>query len=104
MSAAVVYSTVAYLAARLQKRHWHRVLTLLCAAALIVMIGATRLYLGVHYPSDVIAGVIIGLTWAAFCMATLEAIQVYARRRAPKVLKHEQPPPRDTAAVASAGD
>lgn len=95
MSAAVVYGTVAYLAARLQKKHWHRVVTMAAAATLIVLIGATRLYLGVHYPSDVIAGIIIGLAWAAFCMATLEAIQLYAKRRAPRLLKHEQPPARD---------
>jgi undecaprenyl-diphosphatase len=95
MSAAVVYGTVAYLAARLQTRHLHRVMTLLVAALLIVLIGVTRLYLGVHYPSDVIAGVIIGLAWAAFCMATLEATQLYARRRAPRILKDEQPPARD---------
>jgi undecaprenyl-diphosphatase len=101
MSAAVVYGTVAYLAARLQKRHWHRVLTMLLAFVLIVLIGFTRLYLGVHYPSDVIAGVIIGLAWAAFCMATLEAIQLYARRRAPKILNHEEPPPRDTAPASA---
>jgi undecaprenyl-diphosphatase len=100
MSAAVVYGTVAYLAARLQAKHWHRVATLLCAIVLIVMIAITRLYLGVHYPSDVIAGIIIGLAWAAFCMATLEAIQVYARRRAPRVLKNEVPPPRDVTANA----
>lgn len=103
MSAAVVYGTVAYLAARLQRRHLHRVLTMLCAAIVIVMIAITRLYLGVHYPSDVFAGIIIGLSWAAFCMATLEAIQVYARRRAPRVLKDEAPPPpHDPAPPASA--
>jgi undecaprenyl-diphosphatase len=101
MSAAVVYGTVAYLAARLQKRHWHRVVTMLCAVVLIALIGFSRLYLGVHYPSDVIAGVIIGLAWAGFCMATLEAIQLYARRRAPKVLKQEVPPPRDTAVLGA---
>jgi undecaprenyl-diphosphatase len=95
MSSAVVYGTVAYLAARLQKKHWHRVVTMLVAVVLIALIGFTRLYLGVHYPSDVIAGVIIGLAWAAFCMATLEAIQLYARRRAPKVLANEEPPPRE---------
>ena len=100
MSAAVVYGTVAYLAARLQKKHWHRVVTMLAAAGVILMIAASRLYLGVHYPSDVFGGIIIGLAWAAFCMATLEAIQVYARRRAPRILKDEQPPPRDQTSAA----
>jgi undecaprenyl-diphosphatase len=93
MSAAVVYGTVAYLAARLQKRYWHRAITLLVAGLLILSIAATRLYLGVHYPSDVLAGIIIGLAWAAFCMATLEALQVYARKRKPEILKHEKPAP-----------
>lgn len=93
MSSAVVYGTIAYLAARLQRRTWHRVVTMLVAALLILLISASRLYLGVHYPSDVAAGVIIGLAWAAFCMATLEAIQLYARRRAPEVTRNEEPAP-----------
>ena len=94
MSAAAVYGTVAYLAARLQKRYVHRALTLVLAGILIVLIAGTRLYLGVHYPSDVLAGIIIGLAWAAFCMATLEASQVYAKRREPAILKHEAPAPK----------
>jgi undecaprenyl-diphosphatase len=93
MSAAVVYGTVAYLAGRLQRRRLHRAITMILAGLLIVVISASRLYLGVHYPSDVLAGVVIGLAWAGFCMATLEAIQVYGRTRAPKVLEHEEPPP-----------
>jgi undecaprenyl-diphosphatase len=100
MSAAVVYGTVAYLAARLQRKHWHRVVTMIAAVIVIFLIAATRLYLGVHYPSDVAAGILIGLAWAGFCMATLEAIQVYARRRAPRILKDEQPPPRDATGAA----
>jgi undecaprenyl-diphosphatase len=100
MSAAVVYGTVAYLAARLQKKLWHRAVTMIAAVIVIFLIAATRLYLGVHYPSDVAAGIIIGLAWAGFCMATLEAIQVYARRRAPRILKDEQPPPRDVTSPA----
>jgi undecaprenyl-diphosphatase len=96
MSATAVYGTVAYLAARLQRRHLHRVLTMMAASVLILAIAATRLYLGVHYPSDVLGGMIIGLAWAAFCMATLEATQLYARRRDPKILEHEKPAPKTT--------
>ena len=95
MSSAVVYSSVAYLAARLQRRRLHRVLTLLAAVLLIALISMSRLYLGVHYPSDVLAGVIIGLAWAGFCMATLEAIQLLGRNRVAHVAVNEAPPPPD---------
>lgn len=94
MSATVVYVTVAYLAARLQKRHVARLATLLIAALIVATICFSRLYLGVHYPSDVVAGVIIGLSWAGFCMATLEAIQRFAKRNAKEVLKQEAPAPK----------
>ena len=96
MSSTVVYSTVAYLAARLQRRHAARVSVMTIALIIIALISVSRLYLGVHYPSDVLAGIIIGLAWAAFCMATLEAIQLYARRNAPELLRAEKPaPPKD---------
>ena len=99
MSSAVVYGTVAYLAARLQRKRAHRVVLLTVAAILIILIGISRLYLGVHYPSDVIAGIIIGLAWAAFCMVMLEAIRLYGRGRAPNVERNEAPPPGDHAAA-----
>ena len=93
MSAAVVYSTVAYLAARLHQRRWARWLMMTGAFMLIALISISRLYLGVHYPSDVLAGVAIGLAWAGFCMATLEAIQKFGIRRDPRILEEEKPAP-----------
>lgn len=94
-AAALVYGTVAYLAARLHKRRWARFLTMFGALVFILMVSASRVYLGVHYPSDVLGGVISGLAWAAFCMATLEALQQIALRRAPEMLVDEQPAPKD---------
>jgi undecaprenyl-diphosphatase len=91
MSSVIVYGTVAYLAARLQQNVASRILTLSFAAAMIVLICTSRVYLGVHYPSDVLAGVIIGLAWAGFCMAILEAAQLYAKRNAPQLLADEKP-------------
>lgn len=93
MSSAIVYGTVAYLAARLHRRRWARWLVMTFAFMVIVLTSASRMYLGVHYPSDVVAGVIIGLSWAAFCMATLEAIQRFALSRAPQILKDEEAAP-----------
>jgi membrane-associated phospholipid phosphatase len=96
MSATVCYGTVAYLVIRLQKHHWSRMLTGTGAVTLILLICVTRLYLGVHYPSDVIAGMLVGLAWASFCMATLEASLVLARRRAPRDVE-ERPAPTEAA-------
>ena len=96
MSAVIVYTTVAYLAARLHRRRWSRWLTMLAALVVIALISFSRMYLGVHYPSDVLAGATIGLAWAGFCMATLEAIQKYTvrnRRVHDEVRENEEPPP-----------
>lgn len=102
MSAAIVYTTVAYLAARLHKRRWARWLVMSAAFVVIAMISISRLYLGVHYPSDVVAGLAIGLAWAGFCMATLEAIQKFGIRRDPRILRDETPaPPKEPVASSS---
>ncbi len=93
MSSTIVYGTVAYLAGRLQRDARSRVLTFSFAAILILLISSSRLYLGVHYPSDVLAGIVVGLAWAGFCMVLLEVEQLYARRNAPQLLKHEVPAP-----------
>ena len=99
MSATVVYGTVAYLLIRLQKHRWAKGMTLASAILLILLICLTRLYLGVHYPSDVLGGIIVGLAWASFCMATLEASLVLARRRAPGEVVEERRAPKELPAL-----
>ena len=102
MSATVCYGTVAYLVMRLQKHHLSRVATALAGFALIIAICATRLYLGVHYPTDVIGGIVLGIAWSGFCMAVLEASIVLGRRRAPQAVVDERPAPVETAASSPA--
>jgi undecaprenyl-diphosphatase len=46
-----------------QKKHWVRIAIWAFAAVLVVAIGYSRIYLGVHYPSDVIAGYLAALVW-----------------------------------------
>lgn len=59
-----LYLTFAVLACRLFRRVHERIIVFAIAGLLILAIGATRIYLGVHYPSDVIGGTAVGAGWA----------------------------------------
>jgi undecaprenyl-diphosphatase len=61
--AVVVYGTLLYIGLRRLPRMWQRVMACAVAAALILGIGTSRIYLGVHYPSDVAAGYFVGVVW-----------------------------------------
>lgn len=81
MSAAAVYGTVALLAARLTRRRGVRAAVYGVCGVLVALVAFSRLYLGVHYPSDVAAGLVVGAAWAGFCAAALEAVEQARRRR-----------------------
>jgi len=63
MVAAAFYAFLGYLAWRLL-RGWLRVACVGTLALLVLLIGLSRLYLGVHYVTDVVAGYLAGLFWA----------------------------------------
>jgi undecaprenyl-diphosphatase len=75
MNAAVLYLTIAFIITRLEIRWWARILTLLAAVVIIALICLSRLYLGVHYPTDVIGGLIMGIAWVGFCVSGVEVLQ-----------------------------
>lgn len=79
--AVAVFGTLAYLVARLRPKRRQRVAVLGGALLLILLIGFSRLYFAVHYPSDVVAGFLAGLVWATFCASALEVGAYVARRR-----------------------
>lgn len=73
MLSMVTYATLAWLIVQLGPPRWARVTVPVVAAFLILLIGISRLFLGVHYPSDVLAGYAAGFVWATACAATMAA-------------------------------
>jgi undecaprenyl-diphosphatase len=67
MLSAVTYLTLGALIARTQERLSMRRGILAAAILLTVLIGASRVYLGVHWPTDVLAGWCLGAAWALIC-------------------------------------
>lgn len=72
MGALVVYGMAAYMLARQLEGTLSRLLIVGFAGTLVVVIGFSRLYLGVHYLSDILAGYAIGLVWLAVCATAVE--------------------------------
>lgn len=72
---ATTYMTLAALLARTTERHRLRFYFVGVAVILTLMIGVSRVYLGVHYPTDVLAGWCIGSAWALLCWAIMTRLQ-----------------------------
>ncbi len=67
MMSAVIYLTLGALLARVQPRRRVKAYIMIVSLVLTVMIGVSRVYLGVHWPTDVLAGWIVGSAWAMLC-------------------------------------
>lgn len=69
LMAAVVYLTLAVLVARTMPSRRLRVYVVALAVLVTVAVGVSRVYLGVHWPTDVLAGWAAGGAWALACAA-----------------------------------
>ncbi len=75
MGAMMFYGFVTVLVVKQLKPWRWRTLVPVVAFLLIVLIGLSRIYLGVHYLSDVLAAAAAGLAWLAFCLTGVETIE-----------------------------
>jgi undecaprenyl-diphosphatase len=79
---AITYLTLGAMFAGAQDSVAVRIYVMALAATLTVLVGLSRIYLGVHYPSDVLAGWCVGSAWAMTCWA----LQKWLQQRAPSGL------------------
>ncbi len=88
MMSSVVYLTQGALLAKVQSNKNLRVYILLVAIILVFLIGISRIYFGVHYPTDVLAGWSVGLAWASLCWLAVKYLQ--KRKVQKSKIEHKQ--------------
>lgn len=82
MASMIIYVTLVYILAELNPPSPLKRLAVAVAVGIIALVGLSRLYLGVHYPTDILAGYAVGFAWAMFCAFNLRVI-AYLRNRRP---------------------
>jgi undecaprenyl-diphosphatase len=79
LASAAVYLTAAFIIARHVSLVRERVAGVVFTSALVLSIGVSRVYLGVHYPSDVFGGILLGTAWALVMGVVVRGLDRTAR-------------------------
>jgi len=80
-AAASIYLSLAFVAARHPRLRAHRGALLAAAGMFATSVGASRVYLGVHWPTDVLSGLALGTAWACAAEAVAQVAQSPASDR-----------------------
>lgn len=67
MQSAIIYLTLGAMLMRIAERRLTKIYCMTIAVLVTFLIGASRVFLGVHYPSDVLGGWMVGFAWACIC-------------------------------------
>jgi undecaprenyl-diphosphatase len=74
LSSAALYVTMAMVAASRLRAVAPKAIVITAAASIVAAVAASRVYLGVHYPSDVASGALIGAAWALLLASVISAL------------------------------
>ena len=69
MASLICYGGIVFLIFHLTQKNWIRWTACLFAILLIIMVGISRIYLGVHFPSDVLGGFCLAGSWLSLTTA-----------------------------------
>lgn len=75
MGSLVFYGFLIYLTIRSHQKRAVKIALSMALGLLILLIGTSRIYLGAHFPSDIIAGYLAGTIWLMLCILVLEWIR-----------------------------
>jgi undecaprenyl-diphosphatase len=80
LSAMVLYLFVAYIFYYYSRRFWQSYIVFVGSVITAILIGLSRVYLGVHYFSDVIAGFTFGIGWFSLVLLVQKCFYVLAKK------------------------
>jgi membrane-associated phospholipid phosphatase len=81
MGSMTYYGFLGYLVIRSKRKPLSKLGWGILFGLVILLIGISRIYLGVHYPSDVLAGYMAGSVWLVLCISLLEIVYLYKENR-----------------------
>ena len=79
MSAMAFYGFLIFMVYKFKIHIVAKFVLITILALLILSIGISRIYLGVHFPSDIAGGFIAGFIWVVFCVLVFDLIELFRR-------------------------
>lgn len=81
MNSFVFYSLLVLILYKIARKRQLTILVFMVCSIIVILVGISRIYLGAHYLSDVVAGYVIGLWWVATVLVIDKTLSIMRRRK-----------------------